>query len=444
MTTRPNPVAQSVTDAVGAARLSGDVEKYSIDGIEPIVAVAPESIEEVSRVLVAAHRDGLGVGPRGGGTRLGLGNPPERYDVALDITRLDRVVTHSPADLTATVEAGITLDRLRRSLDAHGQFLAMDAPRPDLATVGGTLAAGAIGPLKWQFGSPRDLVVGMKVVQAGGEVTKSGGQVVKNVSGYDMARLHIGGLGTLGVIVEVSFKLTPLPLRQATLLAAFTDSRQSLAVGVAVANSGVMPLAMVSFAAEANSRGGFTHSTHENFLAVRLGGRPRTLERQLDECRRMCSDQGTVSLEEVDDSGTPALWSKIGDFGWGAEEGLVGTARASMPASGLAEFVDTLGPKSAGLSHAVVADPGYGSALVHWFADGNDDVASAVTAALAHARNAATGAGGTLIVERCPRAAKQRIDPWGDVGGPISIMRRMKEQYDPARVLNAGRFVGGI
>ena len=356
MTTRPKPVAESVSAAVGAGRLDTAVEKYSIDGIGPMVAVAPESIDEVSQVLMAAHRDGLGVGPRGGGTRLGLGNPPERYDVALDLTHLDRIVTHSPADLTATVEAGITLEDLRRSLEAHGQFLAMDAPRPDLATIGGTLAAGPIGPLKWQFGSPRDLVVGMKVVQAGGEVTKSGGQVVKNVSGYDMARLHIGGLGTLGVIVEVSFKLTPLPQRQATLLAAFTDTRRSLAAGVEIANSGVLPLAMVTLDAEANSRCGFTDATHESFLAVRLGGRPRTLERQLDECRRLCADRGAVSLEEVDDSGTPALWSNIVDFGWRAEDGLVGTARASMPASGLADFVDSLDHTSGGLLHAVVAE----------------------------------------------------------------------------------------
>ena len=192
----------------------------------------------------------------------------------------------------------------------------MDAPRADLATVGGTLAAGPIGPLKWQFGSPRDLVVGMKVVQANGRVTRSGGRVVKNVSGYDMARLHIGGLGTLGVIVEVSFKLTPLPQRQATLLAGFAGSRQALAAGAAIAGSGVTPLAMVAFDSAACSLGGFADTGHEYYLAVRLGGRPRTLERQLDECRSLCGDRRGVSQETVDDTGTPPLWSGIADFGW--------------------------------------------------------------------------------------------------------------------------------
>ncbi len=437
MTTIPGTAVRSVSEAVGAERLSGG-EGRVIDGIRPAAAVAPESTEEVSRVLGAARRDGLGVAPRGGGTRMGLGGPPERYDLSLDTSRLDRVAAHNPADLTATVEAGITLDALRESLEEHGQFLAMDAPRPDLATVGGTLAAGAIGPLKWQFGSPRDLVVGMKVVQANGRVTKSGGRVVKNVSGYDMARLHVGGLGTLGVIVEVSFKLTPLPRRQATLLAAFDDSGPALSAGLAISNGWAAPLAMVTFDAEANRRGGFTGSARGYFLAVRLGGRPRTLDRQIDDCRRSCDRHGAVCLEVVDAAGTPVLWSKIRDLGWMDDDAPEYTARASVPSSRLPGLI--AGLETGGPAPAVVAEPGYGSALVHWFADGERD---AVSGAVADARVGAVHAGGSLVLERRPMGSR-KIDPWGEVGGSLSIMRRMKERYDPARILNPGRFVGGI
>ena len=282
----------------------------------------------------------------------------------------------------------------------------------------------------------------MKVVQANGRVTRSGGRVVKNVSGYDMARLHIGGLGTLGVIVEVSFKLTPLPQRQATLLAGFAGSKQALAAGAAIAGSGVTPLAMVAFDSAAWSLGGFADTAHEYYLAVRLGGRPRTLERQLDECRSLCGDRSAVSLETVDDTGTPPLWSGIADFGWRDEDGLVATARASLLPSRLADFVESLdaGP----LARAVVVEPGYGSALVHWCEDGEEDVPGAAVAAVAHARKAAARIGGVLVVERRPPASGGTIDPWGDVGKSIAVMRRMKEQYDPGRVLNPGRFVGGI
>ena len=436
-----NLAAESVAETLGAERLR-DGASYLIDGVEPAAAVAPESIDEVCKVLDAASRSGLAVSPLGGRTRLSLGNPPERYDLALDLSRLDRIVEHNPADLTATVEAGITLDGLRRSLDKHGQFLAMDAPRTDLATVGGTLAAGPIGPLRWQLGSPRDLVVGMKVVQANGRVTRSGGRVVKNVSGYDMARLHIGGLGTLGVIVEVSFKLTPLPQRQATLLAGFAGSRQALAAGAAIAGSGVTPLAMVAFDSAACSLRGFADTGHEYYLAVRLGGRPRTLRRQLDECRSLCGDRNAVSLETVDDTETPPLWSRIADFGWRDEDGLVATARASLLPSRLADFVESL--DASPLARAVVVEPGYGSGLVHWFENGEEDIVGAVAAAVAHARSAAARSGGVLVVERRPPASGGTVDPWADVGESIAVMRRMKEQYDPGRVLNPGRFVGGI
>ena len=441
MTVPANPAAESVAETLGAERLR-DGASYAIDGVEPSAAVAPESIDEVCQVLDAAHRSGLAVSPLGGRTRLSLGNPPDRYDLALDLSRLDRIVDHNPADLTATVEAGITLAGLRRSLERHGQFLAMDAPRADLATVGGTLAAGPIGPLKWQFGSPRDLVVGMKVVQANGRVTRSGGRVVKNVSGYDMARLHIGGLGTLGVIVEVSFKLTPLPQRQATLLAGFAGSRQALAAGAAIAGSGVTPLAMVAFDSAACSLGGFADTGHEYYLAVRLGGRPRTLERQLDECRSLCGDRRGVSQETVDDTGTPPLWSGIADFGWRDEDGLVATARASLLPSRLADFVESL--DASPLARAVVVEPGYGSGLVHWFENGEEDIVGAAVAAVAHARSAAARTGGVLVVERRPHSSGGKIDAWGEVGESIVVMRRMKEQYDPGRVLNPGRFVGGI
>ena len=156
-----------------------------------------------------------------------------------------------------------------------------------------------------------------------------------------------------------------------------------------------------------------------------------------------CAVTGTrLPWRSSDDEGTPPLWSRIADFGWRGEDGLVATARASLPPSGLAGFVDALqgGP----LAHAAVVEPGYGSALVHWFENGEEDVAGAVAASVAHARRAVVRTGGVLVVERRPPASGDKIDAWGDVGESIAVMRRMKEQYDPGRVLNPGRFVGGI
>ena len=187
--------------------------EYEIEEIRPHYEARPDDVAGIADALRFASRGEFAVVVWGGGTRIGLGNIPTGYDMALDVTGLDRVVDHTPGDLTATVEAGITISALQEALGRHGQFLAVDPPLPDRATLGGTLAIGTSGPLKWQYGSIRDTVIGMKVVQADGTVTKSGGQVVKNVSGFEMARMHIGALGTLGVIAEVSLKLTPRPRR---------------------------------------------------------------------------------------------------------------------------------------------------------------------------------------------------------------------------------------
>ena len=192
--------------------------------------------------------------------------------------------------MTATVEAGITISALQEALGRHGQFLAVDPPLPNRATLGGTLAVGASGPLKWQYGSIRDTVIGMKVVQADGTVTKSGGQVVKNVSGFDMARMHIGALGTLGVIAEVSLKLTPRPAGEATVLAGFDRSGPCLDAALGLFRSGLMPLSLAAFDAQAEGRMGTrppgdTVAESGWRLAVRLGGRPHTLERQVRESR---------------------------------------------------------------------------------------------------------------------------------------------------------------
>ena len=200
-----------------------------IDDIEPSQgAEKPVSLHQLSSVLKDADGGGLGLVPFGGGTRLSVGSIPKKYDIAVDLSAFDQIVSHNPADLTCTVESGITISVLQKELAEHGQFLAVDAPLPDKATVGGTIASSTLGYLRWQLGHPRDTIIVMEVLLANGTITKSGGQVVKNVSGYDMARLHVGGLGTLGVISKVSFKLTPRPFKELSVKFLFRDSYNCL------------------------------------------------------------------------------------------------------------------------------------------------------------------------------------------------------------------------
>jgi glycolate oxidase FAD binding subunit len=446
MTDDAKGLIEALKHAGGAETVGDDVAGHYVDGTRPRAVAYPTDIEMLSRVLKAAHDQDAAVAPWGGGTRTDLGNAPERLDAVIDLSGLNRVVDHDPADLTATVQAGITLAKLQETLGRHGQFLALDPPLPDRATIGGTLASGVSGPLKWQYTSPRDLVIGMKVVSPDGTVTKSGGQVVKNVSGYDMSRLHIGGLGTLGIIAEVSLKLTPLPTGQATVVAAFDTSRACLKAVLDIFRSDVMPLALTTFGRVAN---GLMHATDLGgmaFLAVRLGGRALALERQVRECRTVCRHHGSARIEVLDEPGATSLWRSLADFSWDDQTEPAVAGRAHLMPSKVPELVEMVEHSRyfKSMRPGIVSHPAHGTALLSWFDGDNGPSPEEAVTTLRHALDMVHQLGGKMVIERCPPAVKSSFDVWDDVGEPLAIMRNLKEQYDPRRILNPGRFVGGI
>ena len=432
-------------DAAGGPTASTNPEDYVIDGVAPSVAVRPATVEAVSAVMSAAHGAGAAVILWGGGTRIAMGNMPRRYDVALDLTRLNSIIAHNHGDLTATVQAGVTVAALRRALAEHGQFLAIDPPLPDTATVGGTLAVGNSGPLKWQYGSVRDTVIGMKVVQADGVVTKSGGQVVKNVSGYDMARLHIGGLGTLGVIVEVSVKLTPLPHHEKTVIASYDTALDAIRASLDIFEGDTVPLALMVIGAEAAASFGDL-DVGACHLAVRLGGRTRTVERMVTETRAAAMRHGCRSVDELDGHAAASLWRRAADFGWDeATSPAVGVRVSLTPASVGSLWTALQSQQSVPECRvSLVCHPAHGILQACWYHEGAQPGDGAVRALVRSVRETVRKEGGNMVVETCPPAVKVGLDVWDDVGGQIAVMRALKDQYDPERILSPGRYAGGI
>ena len=438
-------LADAIIDAAGGPAASSNPEDYVIDGVAPSVAVRPATMEAISAVMSAAHRAGAAVTPWGSGTRIAMGNLPKRYDVALDLTGLDRIIAHNHGDLTATVQAGVTVAALRRALAEHGQFVAIDPPLPETATVGGTLAVGNSGPLKWQYGSVRDTVIGMKVVQADGVVTKSGGQVVKNVSGYDMARLHIGGLGTLGVIVEVSIKLTPLPPHEMTVIAGYDTASDAIGAALDIFEGDVAPLALTVIDAEA-AASYEDLDTGACHLAVRLGGRTRTLERMVRETAAAARRHGCRRVYELDGTRAASLWRQAADFGWDdATRPAVGVRASVTPASvgSLWAALQRQDTDPEGRA-ALIGHPAHGILQAYWYYEEAQPGDEAVRAFIRAARETVRKEGGNMVVETCPPSVKAGLDVWDDVGDQIAVMRSLKDQYDPERILSPGRYVGGI
>ena len=435
-------------------------ERFRIDGIVPVDVVTPSTEEELCDIVASANDDGLGIIPWGGGTRAALGNTPERPCLILDMTTLNRVVSHNYADLTASFQAGASIGFVSEVLAQQGQFLPIDPPIPGRATIGGTLAAAVSGPLKWHFGHPRDTVIGMKVVQPDGAITKSGGQVVKNVSGYDMSRLHIGGIGSLGIILEASFKLTPIPMYEKTLIASFDSVDEVVDASMRVFNSYVMPLAMIAFDPRVASRTGLDESVARHHLAVRLGGRPRTLARQVDEISAMFGAAGASSQRESEGS-SPSVWRPLSDFGWSPEAAPILNIRITALPSRICDILKMVSQlRDSGLEPAALAEPGFGMVEASWFGPADDSSHSRIlhrhsresgnphtgtmTDIIVRLRKYVSQLGGTAIVQRCPPDVKARIDIWGEDHPGIDVMRRMKRLYDPNGIMNPGRFVGRI
>ena len=420
-----------------------DSKEYRVDGVAPVDVVAPSSEEELCEVVAAANKDGLGIIPYGGGTRIGLGNPPSRPCLVVDMANLNRVVSHNYADLTASFQAGATFGFVSEILAQQGQLLPIDPPLPERATMGGTLAAAVSGPLKWHFGHPRDTVIGMKVVQPDGSVTKSGGLVVKNVSGYDMSRLHIGGLGSLGIILEASFKLTPIPMYERTILAAFSNIDDAMDASMQVFNSYVMPLAMTAFGPAVASRVNSDEDSNRHHLAIRLGGRSRTLARQADEINSIFSDVSASTQQDIEGSAS-SLWRSLSDFGWTSETvPALNIKTTALPSHtrAIMKLIESLCDSD--LEPAVVAEPGFGSVEACWYAPGDVSDGSLI-AIVSKVRKHVARLGGTAVVQQCPPSVKAALDIWGEDHPGIDVMRRMKRQYDPNGIMNPGRFIGRI
>ena len=219
-----------------------DAHADAVDGILPRIVVEAQSRAAVAAALQWADQRSLSVVIRGGGTKLGWGAVPAPFDVLLDVSRVNRILEHQSGDLTVSVEAGARLGAINELLGQRGQWLALDPPFAEAATIGGLLATNDSGPQRHRFGTPRDLVIGIEIATMDGRIAKAGGQVVKNVAGYDLSKIMSGSFGSLGAIVAATFKLSPLPAASSTLLIPHLDIDATVRVVEAMTASQLEPV----------------------------------------------------------------------------------------------------------------------------------------------------------------------------------------------------------
>ena len=416
-----------------------ELASYGVDGLTPTAAVRPPSVEALSEVVALANEEGLATIPLGGMTQRSLGNPPRSYDLALDTRSLDRLVQYEPADLTVTVEAGMPFARLGEILAAEGQFLPLEAPRPSTATIGGMLAAASFGPMSLSYGLPRDWLIGVKVVNADGRVTKGGGRVVKNVTGYDMNKLYTGSLGTLCIIVEASFKVAPRPAATTTLSAGFASLEDAMAGAWGLVEGYGGPDALTLLNAAAGERLGLANPGY--LLLARFLGREGVVRGRIARTKASLQASGAEDVNELDARQAGSTWQRLVDMPW-LDEGTQLAIRCSILPSEVGKLLGRLERvENSGVGHGLTADVGTGLVRsLSWGEAHPEDLKDRLKWATGEMRRSK----GTWVVERCPPELKHGLDVWGPPPPGLEIMRRLKLALDPHGILNPGRFVGGL
>jgi glycolate oxidase FAD binding subunit len=446
--------SSSIANILGGERVRTDMEtrsRYAIGELTPAEVVTPANAAEVAEIVKHAASERRAIVASGARTKLEMGAPPTKYDIALDMSQMNRIVAYDPGDLTLSVEPGVTLASLAQTLAQHGQMLPLNTPWAEHATIGGTIASGIDAPERQLYGTPRDYLLGAEFVTGDGVLAKSGGRVVKNVTGYDMHKLLIGSFGTLGIITKLNFKTFPLPQNVRGFLAGFESLDGALEMRHAIARSALLPITLeIIGPGAAELLGGTAFKRDEWTIAVGCAGSERVLVRHENELRQVASACGAKTVQTINQS-LSATWSQIREF--------VPTALADSPAAAILK-IGVLPTKLAEMWRLMheVADQihlasvirGVGVAYVAVLSDGapeaakSDEAKRRIVAFTRGAQAAAAKLGGYVTVPWAPAAWKRELAVWGPPPSDLAEMRKVKAALDPQNILSPGRFVGGI
>ncbi len=394
----------------------------AVAGAQPKLVIEPGTERELAEILRLSNEAGLAVIPRGGGTKLGWGNSPARADVILSTARMTEIIEHAWADLTVTVEAGCTVQRLQETLGQHGQRLALDALWPEKATVGGVLCTNDSGALRLRFGALRDLIIGVTIALPDGTLASSGGKVVKNVAGYDLPKLVTGALGTLGVITRAVFRIHPLPLNSHSFSISTVNAEETQKLVLAVQDSKLAHTFLQS------------HFSDEKPPAsdILFEGTEAGLAAQETQLRNLAA---------------PESVSEASNSSWTAREELWAFSDPASAAIAKISILPTNMSRTMKLvAHSANAQQVRWKALLYATGLGwlrLEGKPGALQEALQVLRDELQGQDGWLVALHRP-SKMPAFDAWGTAGDALPLMKAVKQQLDPKNTLNPGRFVGGI
>ncbi len=437
MTEVPTKVPTEVpTEASSVATEAGEATwRYAAVGVVPTTVARPTSVSEIQAVVRDVRGGGKSLIPVGKGARLGIGRRPRRYDVALSLDGVSGIESHRAADLTVTVRGGTTLRALNRELASFGQTLPLDPAVDEQTTIGGLIAVDANGPRRLRHGKVRDWLLGVRFVNGLGEQVRAGGNVVKNVAGYDVGKVLIGSFGTLGVLTEATFKVRPIAPSTQMLVWECSDLGSAVEQGLMLDRGVIVADYLEALNDGACEAIGFEC---EGALVIGLAGAAAEVAAQSE----VVESAGKGAVRRLPSDQLAGVEQALRNFSLPIDEDSL-VARISVLPTALPDLLRALTAQA--LDRGVVVDicahaasgvarcqliapavPGQVALLAEWLR---------VSVQLLR---------GWVVFEAIPEELRDSLDPWGYHRSDVSLMRQVKEVFDPDGVLSPGRFVGGI
>ncbi len=427
---------------------SGDeISKYVVAGKLPSILVFPTTVEQISKIMKLARREKKKLAIFGNNNLGNFGARIESFDLGISLNRMNKILSHEVADLTVTVEAGMNLAALQQSLKSKKQFLPLDPVNAENRTLGGIVSANSSGPLRLRYGVCRDLVLGMKIIQPDGTVIRTGGKTVKNVAGYDLSKLFIGSMGTLGAIAEITFKLFPVPADSQTICVGF-DSFERIPGFAQEISSSKLVINRCEYFNHVFANGHFKDRkefSSPHILCLNVQGHSAMVATTVQKLQAMAHDAGANAIQSFRGKDESKFWDQINQADC---QDTCLHIQIAVPRSRFGDVVTSAEKVSAAQKFPAAIQSHAGNGIVNLFWNGaideSQDKLEKWRSTIKALRLIAEGYEGSLNVYCAPIALRSPELIWGEVKKSFSFMKSIKSKYDVHQVIAGGRFVGGL
>ena len=406
------------------------INRVVVDITSPLYLAFPQTVSTLATIVKQAQQNQWRILVCGNGSKLDWGGLTQDIQLVVSSQKCDRIIEHAVGDLTVTVEAGMKLADLQATLRSHRQFLPIDPVYPETATIGGIIATADTGSWRQRYGGIRDLLLGLSLIRADGEIAKAGGRVVKNVAGYDLMKLFTGSFGSLGLISQATWRTYPLPPASQTIL--LTGTAKAIAQATkTIRNSGLTPTAMDLISASVTQQ----LELEENIgLILRFQTIAESIEQQITQVRAIAKELN-LAVSDYGAGDEANLWQRLPKIiSFPSTETAIVCKIGIVPTAAV-ELLQNL--------HRVAASQGL--AMIHAGSGvGQLQLKAENLEVVLKLRSLCQQHQGFLTVLTAPKSLKQQLDIWGYTGNAANTMQIIKNKFDPKQILNPGRFINRI